>query len=362
MSKNLYKRAGIWWGYKTYKGKKYQFSLETTNLREAQKRLGEKIAELIATNWGEKPRRTFDEATDKFIEEHIPTLKPKSAKRYAVSLGWLAQQFDGVKLDEITTGRLYEFEQTRYRAGASKPTIRRDLACLSSLMTCAMTWEWIDVNPVPAYKKARVKKGLKESEPRTRYLDHDEERRLLAACSNKLMEAVVFAIYTGLRKEEQFSLQRHNIDMNRCEIIIDRLVSKNKKERRVPLLPPALEIARKRIRQLRSPYLFSAANGERLSERSNYMLKTLKAAAKRAGIKPLIWHDLRRTCGCRLLQDYWFDIYKVRDWLGHSSVAVTEKTYAFLRIDDLHDAASKSTTNLAADIVELIENRYKSNS
>jgi integrase len=55
-------------------------------------------------------------------------------------------------------------------------------------------------------------------------------------------------------------------------------------------------------------------------------------------IPDLIWHDLRRTCGCRLLQDYGLSMEAVSKWLGHSCVQLTEKTYAFLEVKHLHDA------------------------
>ena len=362
MPKNLYKRAGVWWAEKVFKGKRYRFSLETESLREAQKRFDAKVAELTATHWGEKPRRTFDEASLRFVDEHLPTLKPKSAKRYLVSLGQLAEIFEGKKLDEIGSALLYEFEQTRYRAGAAKPTIRRDLACLSSLLSFAMTLEWIAQNPVPAYLKARSKKGLKEGEPRMRYLDHDEENRLSSAIRRAAQDAarngrgknsnprfwldflenVIFAIETGLRKEEQFGLMRHHIDFKRQELIVDQTVAKSGHERRVPLLPRAMEITRQRALNATSPYLFPAADGSRYSEKSNYMLKKLKAIAAKAKIKDLIWHDLRRTCGCRLLQDHRMSMDRVSRWLGHSSVTVTEKSYAFLRVEDLHQSIRES--------------------
>lgn len=73
------------------------------------------------------------------------------------------------------------------------------------------------------------------------------------------------------------------------------------------------------------------------------MTKGLKGAARRAGIHDLRWHDLRRTCGCRLLQDRGLSTEQVRDWLGHSSVMTTEKAYAFLTIDDLHRAVGTGT-------------------
>jgi integrase len=51
---------------------------------------------------------------------------------------------------------------------------------------------------------------------------------------------------------------------------------------------------------------------------------------KKLGITDLIWHDLRRTAGCRWLQDRGKNLLEVRTMLGHSSVKVTETVYAFL--------------------------------
>lgn len=358
--KNLFKRGAIWWGRKTYKGQRYRFSLETSNIREAQSRYAAKVAELIGSGWGEKPKRTFDEAAIKFVDEHLPRLKASSANRYAISLRWLSDVFAGTKLNDIGRAKLYEFEQTRYRNGASKPTIRRDLACLSSLISSARSWGWIDDNPVPGYLSDRGKHGLKEGAPRTRYLDHSEEMRLLKSCAPRLADAIIFAIDTGLRKEEQFSLMRRNLDFSRKEILVEAHIAKNNRARRVPLTDRVLEILRRMLSARISPYVFCAENGERYSPRSNYMLKALKAAAKRAGIEDLIWHDLRRTCGCRLLQDRNATLEMVRDWLGHSSVAVTEQRYAFLRIDDLHSILSRKDTKKTHDVVDFEEIRVKS--
>ena len=79
------------------------------------------------------------------------------------SLKWLADTFAGRKLDEITRATLYGFEMTRYRAGVSKPTIRRDLSCLSSVISSAVAWEWLNENPVRGYLKNRAIHGLKEA-------------------------------------------------------------------------------------------------------------------------------------------------------------------------------------------------------
>jgi len=67
-----------------------------------------------------------------------------------------------------------------------------------------------------------------------------------------------------------------------------------------------------------------------------------KAEAWANEIPDLIWHDLRRTCGCRLLQVWKMSMEEVSKWLGHSSVTQTEKVYAFLEVKQLHDAVATS--------------------
>ena len=81
------------------------------------------------------------------------------------------------------------------------------------------------------------------------------------------------------------------------------------------------------------PFVFVS---RRTGTRYTQIARGLYAAAKRAGITDLRWHDLRRTCGCRLIQDYRADLIHVSRWLGHTTTAMTERTYAFLRIEDLH--------------------------
>ena len=77
-------------------------------------------------------------------------------------------------------------------------------------------------------------------------------------------------------------------------------------------------------------------------------LKGLRAAARRANlVNPLQWHDLRRTFGCRRLQDDGLKMEQVQLLLGHGSVTVTEKAYAFLRVDDVERALTKAGTGAA---------------
>jgi integrase len=244
-----------------------------------------------------------------------------------VSLKNLSPHFGGKMLHEITSATLSEFEASRRADGVKSGTIRRDLACLSSLMTSAQDdWEWHDSNPVPGYLRRRQSRGLKESPPRTRYLTEEEESRLISAASPDVADAIAVAIDTGLRLEEQFSLTLPQVDQVRG-MITTTTRTKSGRPRKVPLPSRSAQILAHLPRPTNSVHVFvNPDTGLRFVQRN----KGFKAAMRRAGITDLRWHDLRRTAGCRWLQRDGRSMEEVSILLGHSSVRVTEERYAFL--------------------------------
>lgn len=366
---SLYKRGKTWWGRVQRQGKEWRQSLKTTDKGVAEKRLREWIGQMDSVAWGDKPRVLFEDAVDAFVAEHLSTLKPAGARRYLSSLAALAGTFEGMYLDEITTASLTAFETSRRREGRRIPeaqigrrkpaaisasTILRDLACLSSLFSFAQEREWCvgEGNPVPAFKKTRKRRGLKEGNAKTRWLRHEEEARLLGMVLEmeqrsesermrkhyrNLHDAICLAIDTGLRGEELFSLRRDQIRNGR---IVLTTGTKNSKAREVPLLDRSKAILNRPVEIVKlpgqepfaSPYVLT---NPKTGTRYKSMLKGLKENLKRAGLDGAIWHDLRRTCGCRLLQDHHMSIERVSKWLGHSDIAVTQKSYAFLETEDL---------------------------
>lgn len=342
----VYKRGKIWWGRVQYAGKEHRVSLETTSKADADRKLIEFISEIKNEKRDEKKYK-FDDLVLKFVSEHLPTLKPSAAKRYGVSINQLIDHFEGMSLEDITSAPLSDFENARRAQGVSNSTIRRDLACLSSMFSCAEDAEWITGNPVLIYMRRRAKRGLKEAPPRKRYLNKTEEEKLLAACkANRngigkehviLCAAVAFAIDTGLRKEEQMTLTWSLVDLERKEVKVPDHRAKSGKGRTVPLQDRTLEIL-KTLPRGGSPYVFfNGVSGTRYYN----LRKTFGIAMQTAGIKEFRWHDLRRTCGCRLLQDKGLDILTVSKWLGHSSISVTERVYAFLETEQLHKAIGR---------------------
>ena len=352
---SIYKRNKIWWGKAQKKGRTYRGSLHTGDEAEARIRLKGWVRRLeIELNGRGLGLHTVREAADRFVDEHMNTLKPRAAERYFASMRFILPHFGEMRLTDVSKRDLYGFEQGRRKMNSrngtkiSPVTIKRDLALLSSIFSCAEVWEWVAANPVKAYLRGRRQQGqIVESAPRTRYLEIAEERKLMMYAPDTVREAIIFAIDTGLRAEEQWGLVRSDIDLVRRRVTVRKENAKNGRPRTIPLLDRAYDIVRKRLgRNISTDWVFPRdfATGDRMEHTHAY--REFQKAVEAAGLSDLQWHDLRRTCGCRLLQDHKMDMARVSKWLGHSSIKVTEKHYAFLYIDDLELALKRNVVQI----------------
>lgn len=360
MSKGTLRRRGkgkVWYGRIIHEGRERERCLETTSKTVARERLNQFIAEQKLSNFGEKPRYKFDDVVRRFSEEHFRVIRPASVRRYEISISHLIDQFQGRYLDEINSDLLNVFEMHR-RKKVQPPTIRRDLACLSAMFRCAQTWLWIEANPVRVFLSGQTK--LAENPPRFRNLSHQEEADLIQSAIEWWERPnsagrypvpwhviIPLAIDSGLRREEMFSLQRDiNVRFDRNEIFIAAHTAKSGRDRRVPILPRSAQLLSSLPVFLKSPWIFHRADGRRYSTKSPYIWESFQKIVRNAGLEDVTLHDLRRTCGCRLLRDRRMSMEEVSKWLGHSSIQVTERVYAFLEIDHLHSAVERTSGNV----------------
>lgn len=339
----IYKRGSTYWGRVSRGGREHRRSLKTQSASVARKRLAEWVQDLDAIGWGEKPRRTLNQVAERFIHEHLPNIRFQSARRYGISLQWLDEKLGHLLIDEIGSAELVEFETWRRSRGVSAPTIRRDLACLSSLFSFAIEREWIEHNPVGAFLRRAKKRGLRESEPRTRYLSRDEELRVIDQCSAELRRAVVLALGTGLRQKELFMLTWKDVDLAAKTIVVHGDSAKGHRTRTVAVQAAAMAVLRAVPRHIRSPYVLWHGAGRPY----RHMSRSFETACRRADVTDVTWHDLRRTHGCKLIQVNRWSMEMVRDQLGHSSVEVTQRSYAFLEAQDRIDRADECADNRA---------------
>lgn len=336
------RKGGMYYArdYYTKDGKRREkwTSLHTKNLNVAVRRLRMHEAKVEAEkskDW--VASLPFEDVAQAFINQCILETKPNTVLRYKTCVKHLGGMFNGVDFSTIGRGHLSKYETMRRTQGVKPYTVKGELLCLSGMFVFAIRKEWTDNNPVISYVHKSRRFG---SVPRrTRYLTHEEEARLLAAArterwANKegrtsLHDAIIFAIDTGMRSQEQFDAQWTHLqrgDTNR--ICIPR--TKTDLPRTVPLLDRVANNVT--ALPVRGPYMFHDAKG---NPAGRYIKRAFAKVRKQAGLDDVVWHDLRRTCGCRLLQDYGATMKEVSEWLGHVSIATTERHYAFLRHGEL---------------------------
>jgi integrase/recombinase XerD len=324
----VYKRGATWWVRFQWRGTEVRRSARTSSKGVAQQVLARLLEEHRRLDRGGRPRRTYREALDRFWAEYMPTLKPASQRRYRVSFRQLAGAFGGLHLDEITRGRLADYATARLRAGAKGATVRRDLAALSCLCSCAVAWDWLDANPVKQFGKRHIR----ESPPRTTYPTVEQVERLVAHAPPTPGRIIRLLAQTGMRMDEVCSLEWSQVSIPRREVRLSK--TKTSSPRVVPLSDAALGTILGTPRHPTSPVVFWHGDGERYTRFSGAFRKI----AARAGV-PFRCHDLRHHFASEFAQRTG-DIAALQAILGHKTIAMTMR-YSHLVTEHLHRAMGR---------------------
>jgi len=234
----------------------------------------------------------------------------------------------------------------------SRVTMQNARNLFSKAFDVAVEDEICAANPFAGVKLPRDKG--RTHEPWT-YLNPEEQTKLLAAVPEPDRLMVAFAIGTGLRQGEQWSLRWRDVDLAKMEITVrygsEGKPTKSGKIRRVPIFGLALDAITAHLlgttTPRRSPPLadgvvFPALRGDRRQKGEPDAWKAWVAAAGIA--RNVRWHDLRHTCASSLVAGWWgrrWSLYEVKEMLGHASITTTER-YAHLADSALKLAARET--------------------
>ncbi len=224
-------------------------------------------------------------------------------------------------------------KETRKTGRLSPATINRRFAFLRHVLMVAMKDELISRNPVTSLKFFPEPK-------RTRYYSDLELTRLEAHMEKTHWDLVAFAIETGLRRADQFSLKWSQVTLETSTVVIP--LPKGGKTHHIPLSEFAKDILRSLDSFLTSPYVFPSPDNP-LKARSPicFIAKVFKPALKKAGISDGRWHDLRHTAASRRVMAG-VDLYAVKEILGHRDISTTGR-YAHLSPGFLQDAVNRGS-------------------
>jgi site-specific recombinase XerD len=118
----------------------------------------------------------FEAFAERYLEWSRTNKKPRSYERDGTSLVALRSYFSGRNLSDISPWFIEKYKKIRKDRGKSNQTVNLELACLKALFSKAIFWGQAVENPVKQVKLLRVHNA------RVRFLDEEEEVRLLAEC------------------------------------------------------------------------------------------------------------------------------------------------------------------------------------
>ena len=293
-------------------------------------------------------RHTLGEAIDRYLDDDVTGLSVTEQRNRKRQLGWWKAEFghatmaqlcndpDPIHLAKSKLGR----GKTRANTPRSPATVKRYLAALSRLFTCAMDWGWATTNPVARVRKPR------EPEGRNRFLSDDERKALLEATEASkdpyLHTAVLMALATGARKGEILWLRWGDVSLPRKTVTFRK--TKNNESRTVPLLGSALEAVRglSKVRRLDSDLLFpwNKTDGP----------KTIDVAWQKArlvaGLEDFRFHDLRHSAGSYLAMSG-ATPSEIAAVLGHKTLQMVKR---YAHVGEQH----------TADVLSRMHERYLS--
>jgi integrase len=201
------------------------------------------------------------------------------------------------------------------------------------------------VEPNPAAKKCV---RLFRETSRTRFVQPDEMPRLFQSINAEPNDAMkdyfLLSVWTGQRRSNVQGMRWAEIDSNFTTWTIPGTSAKEHEAIAVPLSPPAVEILKRRRADLPEAEFVFPSHGK-----TGHLVEpkmAWKSVLKRAGIKDLHLHDLRRTLGSwQAITGASLPI--IGKSLGHRSSTATE-IYARLHLDPVRMSVNTAATAILA--------------
>lgn len=270
-----------------------------------------------------------------------PSTLSKDKSRYTCHIlpYWKENDLETIKFKDIIAYQKHLFDK-----GLAPQTVRLCLSQFHSILRRSVQLELFS-GKIPHFEMPKV------DNRRMRFLTFNEAQQLLSALYTKSElwhDISFFALHTGMRAGEIFSLTKNSINFTQNNIIIYKC--KNAYARIIPLNQTTINIAKKYAKK-QTAYLFTSPSSpeKMLSNVSKIFSNTVKSTGLNENIpsprEKIVFHSLRHTFASWLVQTG-TSLIVVSNLLGHKSLQMTLH-YAHLApdqdkaaVDTIHDILS----------------------
>jgi integrase len=307
----IYKRGRIWWiDFYDQNRNRVQESTHSSNRRDAEHLYALRRSEVLRNVYRPPTQISLEDFGKRYME-HAKANK-RSWLRDQQMLQHMQNFFGQARLlSEIRPSDIEDYKLHR-RKEVSGSTVNRELALLKRMFNLAQAWDLFqELNPV---KKVKF---FREFNTGLRVVSPEEEEKIIRHAAPYVQDLVRFALNTGLRVGEIFSLRWSNVDLKRK--LISVFAPKTSKVREVPLSEDGFKVLQAWWMGKKSEFVFyNPDTGKPFVD----LKAGLSVACRKAGVNGVSWHTLRHTLASRLV-NRGVDIVTVKELLGHSSITVT---------------------------------------
>jgi integrase len=328
----LGKLKGRWVAVFYENGRRHRWRLNAANASEARAALREFSRERESLRRPQE-RLTVVDVWDDYLAEIVATGKA-SANRIRDAWKRLGDTFGRIRPDDLSMAMVRGYIQHR-RCSASDGTIHTELGYLRAALRHGVRQGLLSAAPnIVLPSKPR---------PKSRHLTPEEARKLLDAASMPHVRLfILLALYTAGRPSSILDLVWSRVDMEAMRICLDNPSRDRTAKGRatVPLAPALVQ----HLIQARS-----AALTEHVIEWAGQPLRSIKKGigrtAERAGLKGVTPYVLRHTAAV-WMAEAGVPMEEIAQFMGHTSPAVTFRTYARYSPDYLRKAGNAISTAL----------------
>jgi integrase len=327
--------------------------------REEAKRLRRDIdggADPLADIEADREAPTMADLIQRFTDEHLPRLRPGSARMYGTILkNHIGPHFGAhTKVADVTIDDCDRLHQKITRAGHVYAA-NRCKNVMTKMFKLSIRWGMRGDNPASAIE-------ANTELARKRYMSADELTRLTAALPNypnkKFADIIRLLLLTGARRGEVRSMRWANLDLTAGIWTKPASTTKTKTDHTVALSAPARQLLSEIYDAQRGPsqWVFpSSRNDGHVVELKDDWTALCKAAA----ITGLRVHDLRHSFASQLASSG-ASLAQIGAILGHAQAATTNR-YAHVYTDSQRALVEKIgaivTAAPAAETVKLPKRR-----
>ncbi len=295
-------------------GVSIQEAKDADGKRRSQKREG-RIFDIVQDN-----RITVYRLSQWYLElKDIQKLK--SYNRIQTVMENFNKVFGQKFVGDIRPTDLEEYQIQRAEEGRSEATIDMELSITRTMITKAFDNDKISGHAVKAFRG--IKKTLKKgSNARKRIITYDEYQVLCATAPPHLRDVIITALHTGMRLGEIRLLRWAYIDREKGFIRLPEDVTKEGREKDIPINYHVKAILDKAPRALKHDFVFTFRG--RPIRHKNGLKRAFMTACKKSQIpygrdvdQGIIFHDLRRSTKTYMVNAGVNEVY--RDLiLGHA--------------------------------------------